>query len=884
MRNITTEAWRQHPADRPAMSGILRRMMTKSDVQWSADQLRTAENEARKKLTDALRVSTRVRTPRREPVSAGLSSGEGSGLSPREAANTRHGEQRISPQSTRLSPRVSQVSPGVSRVSPRVSRMPQRGAGLQTSRKQTPVTKQGGHKENSNGKSKPSGSHVDDQEKIKSSESHVSGSASVRENASSSGSVREVNSSHIGNNRCSAQTLTRDEGFSESSFTDDQMSHDGSQCESGAAGGQSADEPSEAAEEPSEAAEEVAEALAGLAQVHLDFPERPAKLLTDHESGVNAKEEDAGHQLSSNMATPCPQPDQQQVGFSTTHDQTDPTNRDACQGRHGETEDEFEDESAEPVTVQYRGKLQPDPSLDVQSEAQQSTRTDAQSDTTETYRDEDHISSSFDSDDETSVKVPMGERIERPNSDLMAEDGDNDGLGVDSTTQHQSQTLSSEQTLQHQSEIISQGVTDQHLNEAGPVGDVGLQTAETAQQEQNTSAAGEVVTAMAQPRADPQVPSYPAVIFYDEADPDIAQVMQVAQLLRRTWGLHVFDPHRDGVEDKMTSFRHSFENSQHAVAVLTPAVIRDMQENRPSTASFRIATFLTGLLETREQTCRRRLIPVQIGNDEIPFILCNFCVLRLGTSGFHRRLYRAVGSQTGDTGLTTRDVRGWADQMPLLEHTVNTVAAMLRLPPEVLTDIKQEFGGSRARLIQVLECWCMHHGACATDVRLQQVVAAVTGGQRSCARDQEQVQANVPEGQGSCTRDEGLVQATVPDDQGSDVRGQSQVQAAVPGGQGETQRQQYEEHQPPAEINTLLRTNRVRLVDALMYPEPVLDHLYSRCVINNEEMELIKSHSVRHEQARKLLDIIATKGTWGCAELKSVLAEVNPYAATFLET
>ncbi|XP_078578037.1 uncharacterized protein LOC144862970 isoform X2 [Branchiostoma floridae x Branchiostoma japonicum] len=598
----------------------------------------------------------------------------------------------------------------------------------------------------------------------------------------------------------------------------------------------------------------------------------------------NAKEEDAGHQLSSNMAAPCPQPDQKRVGFSTTHDQTDPTDRDACQGRHGETEDEFEDEPAEPVTVQYRGKLQPDPGLDAQSEAQQSARIDVQSDKAETDRDEERISSSFDSGDETSVKVPMGERIERPNSDLMAEDGDDHGLGVDSTTQHQSQTLSSEQTLQHQSEIISQGVTDQHLNEAGPVVDVGQQTAETAQQEQNTSAAGEVVTAMAQPRADPPVPSYPAVIFYDEADPDIAQVMQVAQLLRRTWGLHVFDPHRDGVEDKMTSFRHSFENSQHAVAVLTPAVIRDMQENRPNPASFRIATFLTGLLETREQTCRRRLIPVQIGNDEIPFILCNFCVLRLGTSGFHRRLYRAVGSQTGDTGLTTRDVRGWADQMPLLEHTVNTVAAMLRLPPEVLTDIKQEFGGNRARLIQVLECWCLHHGACATDVRLQQVVVAVTGGQRSCAIDQEQVQAIVPEGQGSCTRDEGLVQATVPDNQRSDVRGQSNVQAAVPGGQGETQRQQYEEHQPPADITTLLRTNRVQLVDALMYPEPVLDHLYSRCVINNEEMELIKSHSVRHEQARKLLDIVATKGTWGCAELKSVLAEVNPYAATFLET
>ncbi|XP_078578039.1 uncharacterized protein LOC144862971 isoform X2 [Branchiostoma floridae x Branchiostoma japonicum] len=295
MRNITTEAWRQHPADRPAMSDLLRRMMTKSDVQWSADQLRTAENEARKKLTDALRVSTRVRTPRHGPVSAGLSSREGSGLSPRGTPKTRHREQQISPQGTQLSPRVSQVSPGVSRVSPHVSRMPQRGSGLQTSRKQTPLTKQSGRKENSNGKSKPTGSHVDDQEKIKSSESHVGGSASVRENASSSGSGREVNSSHIGNNRCSARTQTRDEGFSESSFTDDQMSHDGSQCESGAAGGQSADEPSEAAEEPSEAAEEpseaaeeAAEALAGLAQVHLDFAERSAKLLTDPESGVNS--------------------------------------------------------------------------------------------------------------------------------------------------------------------------------------------------------------------------------------------------------------------------------------------------------------------------------------------------------------------------------------------------------------------------------------------------------------------------------------------------------------------------------------------------------------------------------------------------------------------
>ncbi|CAH1246158.1 Hypp7663 [Branchiostoma lanceolatum] len=187
-------------------------------------------------------------------------------------------------------------------------------------------------------------------------------------------------------------------------------------------------------------------------------------------------------------------------------------------------------------------------------------------------------------------------------------------------------------------------------------------------------------------------------------------------------------------------------------------------------------------------------------------------------------------------------------------------------------------------LKRILECWWLHHGASATDVRLRQVVATVTGGQGSCVRGQGQVQTAVAGGQGSCVGGRGKVQVTVPRGQGSCVRDQGQVQAPVPGGQDQTQRQQDEEHQAVGDMTTLLRTNRVQLIEALGYLDSVLDHLFSRSVITNEEMYNIKSHRVRFGQARELLDILATKGEGACAEFKSVLVKVNPHAATFLET
>ncbi|XP_078660065.1 uncharacterized protein LOC144904796 [Branchiostoma floridae x Branchiostoma belcheri] len=979
MRNITTDAWGQHPANRPAMSDIVRRFVKKKDVQWSSDELRKAENEAKKKLTDALRVSTRARTPRHGAASAGLSSRQSTGLSPRGAVRTRHEERphmtqaspRVSHSHSQVSTRVSQASTGVSQASPGVSQASPRGSqasprGSQVSRHSTslqapgpprkvtvpPGTKQGERKESQSvQKFKPRGSPADDPEKTKSSKPRANGSGTVRKNESSSGwlksaargkedvrktSTHATDSSQFSRtSRSSAQILTRDEGFSESSFTEDRMSQDGSQGESGTTGGQSADVPATQAE-----------AAVVLPQVHLNMTEHPDILRADHEAGSDVQVE--ATQERSEVAL-ISQPDHQGGGFSTPPDpQAEPSRKDASPDHHGEVEDESDDEPAEPFTSQYRGQLQPDLVLDVQSEGQQSARTDLDvqpeeqqstgtdvqseeqkstgrpvrtdvqsekqqshvtdvqsSEAGDTDSDEEQILSSVDSQDETSVKVPLGEQIETRESDVGEEDGEenstqqNEGSDV-STTPQEPQTFPPVQTLQHQSQILSHGGTDRLLNEAGPVGVINQpaaeqRTTETVQQEQNRPAAEEMVTAMAQLRTDPPVcfpfpmfpmllfsinlvssPPYPAVIYYDESDPNIAQVRQVIQLLRRTWGLHVFDPHRDGVGDKMASFRDSFENCQHAVAVLTPSVIRDMQDRRPNAASFRIATFLTGLLETRDEhvmnTCQRRLIPVQIGRDEIPFILCNFHVLRFGTSGFHRKLYRAVGSQAGQT---TRELRRLADQMPLSEDTVHTVAAMLCLPSEVLIDIKQEFGGNRAMLIEILESWCLHHGACATDVRLQQVVAAVTGGQGSCARgqDQEQPAPAAPAGQGSCARGQDQVQPAAPAGQGSCVRGQDQAH------------QQFVVHQAPADIVTLLRTNRVQLIEVLRHPAPVMDHLYSGGVITTEEMDIIKGYrGTPQDRARELLDIIASKGERGCTELKSALAEVDPHAATFLET
>ncbi|XP_078584993.1 uncharacterized protein LOC144867094 [Branchiostoma floridae x Branchiostoma japonicum] len=228
---------------------------------------------------------------------------------------------------------------------------------------------------------------------------------------------------------------------------------------------------------------------------------------------------------------------------------------------------------------------------------------------------------------------------------------------------------------------------------------------------------------------------YDTAIYYDEYDPRKKDIQKYRNKLEhKKWGFSVCDPHRDGRGEQLKRFKQSFLDSRHAIVFLSPDVVERMNRNLEDGVEFRICTFLSGILESHDPKLKRRLIPVVFESDnrnfQKPFLLGDFSILCPERTGFFRHLYRSLSKLPGPDTITPRQIRQRVDAMGRDRHTdgvVTEVAAGLDIPVEVTQDVKEEYGGHKAMLIEVLECWRLHRGPEATaailDGILERVVA-----------------------------------------------------------------------------------------------------------------------------------------------------------------
>ncbi|CAH1247781.1 Hypp8007 [Branchiostoma lanceolatum] len=223
---------------------------------------------------------------------------------------------------------------------------------------------------------------------------------------------------------------------------------------------------------------------------------------------------------------------------------------------------------------------------------------------------------------------------------------------------------------------------------------------------------------------------YDTAVYYDESDPRKSDIQTYRDKLEHNkWGFSVCDPHRDGHGEQMKRFKQSFLDSRHAVVFLSPDVLKRMNENLEDGVEFRMGTFLARILESYDTKMKRRLIPVMFGTEEgsfqKPFLLSDFSILCPEKRGFHRHLYRSLSKLPGPNTITQRQIRQGVDTMGRQRYTdraVTEVATGLEIPEEVLEDIKQEYGGHKAMLIETIECWRLRHGPEATVAILDRVL------------------------------------------------------------------------------------------------------------------------------------------------------------------
>ncbi|XP_035665399.1 uncharacterized protein LOC118408649 [Branchiostoma floridae] len=209
---------------------------------------------------------------------------------------------------------------------------------------------------------------------------------------------------------------------------------------------------------------------------------------------------------------------------------------------------------------------------------------------------------------------------------------------------------------------------------------------------------------------------YDAVLFYEKDDPDKRKIEEIRTILESdSWGVNVFDPHRSEDVNKMDTFQQSFRNSRHAIVFLTNTVLRYMEEKKNAEATFRMSTFLCSMLSSHDEKIARRLIPIKLTNDRTtPFLLCDLSVLEPEQAGFRRKLFRCLsvppGPNTPSQVQAKQKVQEAQQTVVLTDAVVQRLAVQLHVPPEVMADIQQEYGGCKARAMEVVDCWRTRYG------------------------------------------------------------------------------------------------------------------------------------------------------------------------------
>ncbi|CAH1247788.1 Hypp8008 [Branchiostoma lanceolatum] len=223
--------------------------------------------------------------------------------------------------------------------------------------------------------------------------------------------------------------------------------------------------------------------------------------------------------------------------------------------------------------------------------------------------------------------------------------------------------------------------------------------------------------------------TYDAAVYCEEDDSKKADILDIrARLEDDRWGLTLCDPYRDGDGTQMGRFEHSAKNSRHAVVFLSPSLLERIEKKQENHSQFRVETFLCSVLDRRDTTLKRRVVPVMFEREgaEKPFILSGYTPLCPREVGFWRTLYRTLSRLPVPDAFTSQVSERVRNVKNLQLEAVLHIAAKLGLPEEVMDDIKVEYGGSQAMLRKVFYCWKAHLGPEATIDAVDDVIREAT--------------------------------------------------------------------------------------------------------------------------------------------------------------
>ncbi|XP_066268479.1 uncharacterized protein [Branchiostoma lanceolatum] len=223
--------------------------------------------------------------------------------------------------------------------------------------------------------------------------------------------------------------------------------------------------------------------------------------------------------------------------------------------------------------------------------------------------------------------------------------------------------------------------------------------------------------------------TYDAAVYYEEDDSKKADILDIrARLEDDRWGLTLCDPYRDGDGTQMGRFEHSAKNSRHAAVFLSPSLLERIEKKQENHSQFRVETFLCSVLDRRDATLKRRVVPVMFEREgaEKPFILSRDTPLFPREVGFWRKLYRTLSRLPVPEAFTSQVSERVRNVKNLQLEAVLHIAAKLGLPEEVVDDIKVEYGGSQAMLREVFYCWRSHLGPEATIDAVDDVIREAT--------------------------------------------------------------------------------------------------------------------------------------------------------------
>ncbi|XP_035659806.1 uncharacterized protein LOC118404673 [Branchiostoma floridae] len=215
-----------------------------------------------------------------------------------------------------------------------------------------------------------------------------------------------------------------------------------------------------------------------------------------------------------------------------------------------------------------------------------------------------------------------------------------------------------------------------------------------------------------------------AVCYEDDNDNEEETETQgvIDKLEQDDWGFLVYDSHRDGEGSQVKRLEKSVDDCRHLIVFLSLKLLEAIKRNEEAPAVTNFETFLCNILHNRDTRLKRKLIVVRLGTEcqdcNIPTILKNCRILNIREKGFYRQLYKAVSKLPGAQTIEEIQIRKKVDQMArggcCTEAVLMKVAKELGIPGDVLCSIKQEYGGYRAQLMEVLVVWRVHHGPEAT--------------------------------------------------------------------------------------------------------------------------------------------------------------------------